>query len=182
MLLPQIIEKQKDGVFDSDGQLKAADDPFRLFYLYSYRNQFTVAKNEWNSFINLKTIDTVQTAKIKTKKLSDGRHKMIAPPLKVNQNISVQGNLAFINSALRGKNESFSSWKKSKVIDIYTTDHQEYIGSFHVYNHGDETMNDYFAGKNFFYTLSGNRLVRYKYRNPLIKHLKTGEAENLNSE
>lgn len=181
-LLPQIIEKQKDGVFDSDGQLKTADNPFRLVYLYSYRNQFTVAKNEWNSILHLKTIDTVQTAKIKTKKLSDGRHKMIAPPLKVNQNIALQGNLAFINSALRGKNESVSSWKKSKIIDIYRTDRQEYIGSFYIYNHGEETVTDYFAGKNFFFTLTGNKLIRYKYRNPLIQHLKTGEAENLNPE
>lgn len=176
------IRKQKDGVFDSDGQLHYSSNPFKIMYLYNYRNQFTIADGNLNILQNLNTIDTVTTAKIETKKLSDGRHKMVAPPLQVNQRISSQGKLTFIQSALMGKNESSAQWKKTSVIDIYRNDKNEYVGSFYIYNNGDTKVSDYLAGKDHFYSIIGKKLVRYNYRKPLIQNLKTGEAENLNKE
>lgn len=177
-----IIQKQKDGVFDSDGQLTISNHPFRLLYMYNYRNQFAIADQNFAVLNNLNTIDTTRTAKIETRKLSDGRHKMVAPPLKVNQMISSQANLAFIQSALIGRNESSTTWKKAKVIDIYRIDESEYIGSFYIYNQGNNKMSDYLAGSSHFFALIGQKLVRFSYRKPITKYLNTGEAENLNKE
>lgn len=176
------IQKQKDGVFDSDGQLNYSNNPFRILYLYNYRNQFTVSDENLNILQKLNTIDTTKTAKIETKKLSDGRHKMVAPPLQVNQRISSQGKLSFIQSSLMGKNESSDQWKKAGVIDIYRNDKNEYVGSFYIYNNGNNKVSDYLAGKEYFYSIVGKKLVRYNYRKPLVQNLKIGEAENLNKE
>lgn len=179
---PEIIQKQKDGVFDSDGQLTLSTHPYKVVYLYNYRNQFTVADHNLTIENKLRTIDTIETAHIKSKRLSDGRHKMIAPALKVNEKISAISNLAFIQSALKGKNESASDWKKAKVIDIYRLDKKEYIGSFYLYHNGDKSTHDYWAGQSNFYALVGKKLISYSYRQPLTEFLKTGEAENLNPE
>ena len=174
-----LIQKQKDGVFDSDGQLTFVNNPFRIIYLYNYRNEFFVADESLKIRQRLNTIDTIHTAKVQSKKLSDGRHKMVAPPLQVNQKISVQGKLAFVQSALIGRNESVSTWKKAKVVDIYLTDKKYYLGSFYIYDQGNNKMTDYMAGSSNFYAFIGQKLVKYSYRKPVLQHLKPGEAENL---
>lgn len=169
-----IIIKQKDGIFDTDGHLTSTDFPYRVIYLYNYRNQFVVTDRNLNIQQNLKTIDTVSVAATESKRLSDGRYKMIVPPVKVNENISAKGNIAFIHSVLRGRNESRASWNAAKVIDIYRLDKKEYIGSFYIYHEGERKMTDYLATDEFFYVLLGNKLVRYSYQKTLTKNLKTG--------
>ncbi|RLJ75120.1 MauE/DoxX family redox-associated membrane protein [Pedobacter alluvionis] len=176
-LFDHILEKQADGVFDSDGQLAVSENPRRPIYLYSYRNQFLTIDHQFKVKKKLNTIDTISKAKVQITSMSDGRHKMSAPPLKVNQNIAAYGNLALIQSELKGKFESSEEWKKAKVMDIYRTDRQEYIGSFHIFNRRKKAMSDYDMTDQYLFVIIGNELIRHKYRKPLTDYLNRGSRK-----
>ncbi|MCT2561821.1 MauE/DoxX family redox-associated membrane protein [Chryseobacterium herbae] len=177
-LRPSILEKQIDGVFDSDGTLIGSRGKGSLIYTYSYRNQFVVMDQDLSVLRRLNTIDTTSRAKIETRQLSDGNHKMTAPPLVVNKIMTGNGQLLFIQSNLMGKHESSKAWKNAAVVDIYHTDRQEYVGSFYIQNRKENTISQMLATDKYLYVLIGNELIRYQFRTAL-QDPKPGEAENL---
>jgi hypothetical protein len=116
------------------------------------------------------TIDTTTVAKIQTRRLSDGTHKMSAPPLKVNGTIATNRNLLFIQSNLKGKHESREMWKRATVVDIYRTDQPEYVGSFYIEKEGDTMLSQMMADDQYLYVLIANKLKRYRFREPISKY------------
>jgi len=178
-MYPKILERQLDGVFDVDGNLVIDRIEKNLIYTYLYRNQYVVMDELFDIQRKLNTIDTTQIAQIKITKLADGRHKMNAPPLKVNRQSFVHRGILFNHSDLMGKLESREAWKAAKVIDMYRTDRQEYIGSFYIYNKKESKMRDFLITDKYFYALIGDEVVRYRVRDNIIKYYKKGEAENL---
>lgn len=162
-----ILEKQLDGVFDSDGKLIGSRGVQQLIYTYSYRNQFIVMDHYLGVVKRLNTIDTTRWANIETRQLSDGKHKMTAPPLIVNKATTANGDLLFNESNLMGKHESAKAWKNAAVVDIYRTDRQEYLGSFYIPNRKENKMSHMLAAGSHLYVLIGNELIRYKLRKPL---------------
>ncbi|MDR6513717.1 DoxX family protein [Chryseobacterium camelliae] len=178
-LYPQILEKQYDGVFDVDGNFNFDRRLKNLIYTYLYRNQFIVMDQQFTIKNKLNTIDTTRTAQIKITKLADGRRKMNAPPIKVNRQTSAYAGLLFNQSDLMGKLESREAWKDAKVVDIYRTDRQEYIGSFYIYNKKDMKMRDFIITGNYMYVLRDAEVVRYRIRDIIKKNYMRGEAENL---
>lgn len=169
-LYPSILEKQIDGVFDVDGKLIFQPYNTEVLYTYTYRNQILAMDRQLNILRKLHTIDTTTIAKIQTRRLSDGTHKMSSPPLKVNGEIVSHRNLLFIHSSLKGRHESSKMWNKAAVVDIYRTDRQEYIGSFYI-EHKDETAFFHMAiDDQYFYVLLQNELKRYRLREPISKY------------
>lgn len=181
-LYPQLLEKQIDGVFDVDGNLTFDRFQKSLIYTYLYRNQYIIMDERLNLKNKFNTIDTTRTAQIRITKLPDGRHKMNAPPLKVNRQSAAFGGLLFNQSDLMGRLESREAWKAAKVIDIYRTDRQEYIGSFYIYNKKEMKMRDFVINGKYMYVLRGDEVVRYRIRDIIKKHYIRGEAENLEKE
>lgn len=178
-LSPDILQKQTDGLFDSDGKL--IDDPKsgNLIYTYFYRNQFLVMDSRLRLLRRLKTIDTISQAQVRAVVLSDGRRKMGAPPLQVNKNMTAFGGVIFNQSNLRGKFEERAAWKQASVIDCYRTDQQQYIGSFYISNRGKNKVAHMLTTERYLYIISGNELVRYRFAQSFIGQFKTGDAENL---
>ncbi|WP_412468739.1 MauE/DoxX family redox-associated membrane protein [Pedobacter sp. KLB.chiD] len=170
-LKPDILEKQIDGVFDSDGKLIANHTNNQFAYTYTYRNQFIIMDSNLNVLRRLNTIDTTSLAKVSSTELSDGRHKMNAPPLKVNVNCVLAGNLLFNESNLMGKNESRASWQKASIVDVYRTDQKEYIGSFYIYHKNKQKMRGMLATDQYLYVLLGNDIIRYHFRDNITKEL-----------
>ncbi|KQT24780.1 tellurium resistance protein TerC [Chryseobacterium sp. Leaf405] len=168
---PDILQKQIDGVFDSDGQFIYSKNPERWIYMYSYRNQLMVLDEKMHLTNIVKTIDTTTVAKIKTTKMKDGLYKMAEPPMIVNKRITAYGNLAFIQSNLKGRFEKEESWKKSSIIDIYRTDRQEYIGSFYIDKKKGIGLTDMMMTDRHLYVIIGKQLIRYTYRKPLTEIL-----------
>ncbi len=176
-LYRNILSKQIDGVFDMDGQL--ISDPGRqLAYIYAYRNEFIVTGPELDNMQRFNTIDTTRTAQIKVTKLSDGRHKMQAPPLKVNNNSVLYGGLLFNQSLLRGRHESGSAWQKADVIDVYKTDSPFYVGSFYLFKKRREKLNSFLVTDRNFYAIYGERIIKYKLTKDISKYFTPGAAEN----
>ncbi|UKB78596.1 DoxX family protein [Chryseobacterium sp. MEBOG07] len=166
-LQPTILEKQIDGVFDSDGKLIESWGAKQLIYTYSYRNQFLVMDHDLGIVKKFNTIDTTTRAKIETRQLSNGNHKMTAPPLLVNKMVTGNGQLLFIQSNLMGKYESAKAWKSSAIVDVYRTDRQEYVGSFYIPNRKENAISHMLATDKYLYVLIGNELIRYHFRMPL---------------
>lgn len=175
-----LLEKQVDGVFDMDGQLLRDDMTGELIYIYFYRNQFIVMDSSLHLSQRLHTIDTISRAQVRVRSLSDGRHKMDAPPLQVNKRSVVHNRLLFNESNLMGKFESREMWQKAAIIDMYRTDRQEYLGSFYVHHRGSHKMARMIVTDEYLFVLSGNEIVRYRFAQPVTRHfIKTGDAENL---
>jgi hypothetical protein len=175
-----LLEKQVDGMFDTDGQLLSDDVSGELIYIYTYRNEFLVMDDELTLLQKLHTIDTISRAQVKVHTLSDGKHKMDAPPLEVNKTAAVHGGVLFNESDLMGKFESPEMWKQAAIIDIYRTDEQEYLGSFYIYNRGKIRMSRMLATDTHLYVLCGAEIVRYRFAQTVTSYFRTGEAENLN--
>ncbi|WP_313239762.1 MauE/DoxX family redox-associated membrane protein [Sphingobacterium multivorum] len=181
-LFPQLLEKQIDGVFDVDGNISYDKSQKNIIYTYLYRNQYLIMDDHFNLENKFNTIDTTRIAQIKITKLADGRHKMNAPPLKVNRQSVAFGGVLFNQSDLMGKLESRDAWKAAKVIDMYRTDRQEYIGSFYIYNKKEMKMHDFMITGKYMYVLRGDEVVRYRIRDIIKKNYIRGEAENHHKE
>ena len=171
-IFPNILEKQLDGVFDVDGRLIRNSGTDELIYRYSYRNQIIMLNNNLDVLRKLNTIDTIKVAQISTTKLSDGKHKMNAPPLQVNDLMTVYNKVLFNQSNLIGKHESRNSWNKSVVVDMYKTDQQEYIGSFYIDAKKKAEITNLLAYDKFLFVISGKEIIKYQFRNSVTKHYK----------
>ncbi len=175
-----LLEKQVDGVFDTDGQLLRDDMTGELLYIYFYRNEFLVMDSSLHLSRRLHTIDTISRAQVQVRSLSDGRHQMGVPPMQVNKRSAVHDRVLFNESNLMGKFESREMWNRAAIIDMYRTDRQEYLGSFYVPDRGGHKIARIIVTDEHLFVLSGNEIVRYRFAQSVTRHFRTGEAENLN--
>jgi hypothetical protein len=181
-LRPDILQKQIDGVFDIDGSFIADNFRSQLIYTYTYRNQFIVMDADLNIQKKMNTIDTVRLAKIESKRLADGIHKMSAPPLKVNLRSAVHKNLLFNQSDLMGKHESKKAWKEASIVDVYRTDKPEYVGSFYLFKKDKHSISDFMVTDKYLYAIINDKIIQYQFTKPITKYFTSGEAENRSKE
>jgi len=161
---PEILVKQKEGLFDTDGDFQIDTETKSFVYTYYYRNQYITSDLLLNNINKGNTIDTVSMAKIQLKKLATGVTKMSAPPIEVNEVQALHSNILYNVAKLRGRHESKSLWKDAKIVDVYDYKSKIYKYSFYVYNRKNEKMRSMIVTSHYFYALIGNELVRYKRR------------------
>lgn len=159
-----ILEKQIDGMFDTDGDLVIEQAKKKMIYTYFYRNQYIITDMELEHKEFGHTIDTVSKAKLELKDLSTGQRKMQAPPLEVNQMQTVYNNQLFNVAKLRGKYESRASWKEANIIDVYDYQSKSYRYSFYVYYYEGHKIRDLLLTKDYLYILAGDKLIKHKRR------------------
>ncbi|WP_284653484.1 MauE/DoxX family redox-associated membrane protein [Flavobacterium terrisoli] len=157
-----LLQKQIDGVFDSDGMLRYNPENQKLVYSYFYRNQFIVADKNLQLSYRGNTIDTTKTAKIKIATLSNGDRKLAGSPLMVNKLISTSENNLFVYSNLKGRYESNKLWRQTSVIDVYDLKTKNYNYSFYVYHINGKKPQEMFATKNKVYFIFDNTIVAYQ--------------------
>lgn len=156
------LEKQIDGVFDTDGSFIRDPKAKKMIYTYFYRNEYRVLDSTLAFSGKGKTIDTISKAQIKLATLKDGTTKMSAPPLKVNIDQAAYDGLLFNESNLRGKHESAEMWKEAKIIDVYHYPTGDYRYSFYVHHNKQEKMRSMLVTKKYFYALRENQLIKYQ--------------------
>lgn len=161
---PQVLQKQMEGIFDTDGTLQYSATLHKLIYTYYYRNQYIITKENLTVEHRANTIDTTTKAKLEVVKIKQsGDIKLAAPPYMVNRHTTVRGNLLFVNSLLRGKYEEIDVWKYASVVDVYDLSKQTYLLSFYVYDEEAGRMKNFFAGDSAMYILSGHYILKYGY-------------------
>ena len=153
-----LLQKQIDGFFCTDGILNYDPSRLILVYTYFYRNQFICFDTSLNLIYRGKTIDTTSYAKLKIATSASGMiSKLAGPPFTVNKRAVVNEGLLYIYSALRANNETTKSFNSYSVIDIYSLDtgaykfsiyvnniHGKKINSFYVHNHKLMTIHDHY--------------------------------------
>ena len=158
----EFLEKQVDGVFDTDGNFVV--DPYnrKTIYTYHYRNEYRILDSTLTFAGKGKTIDTISRAQIKLVQLKDQKIKMSAPPLKVNENQAAYREFLFNEANLRGKFETYQMWNNNKIVDVYHYPSNTYQYSFTVPHDEENKMRSMLVTAKHFYILRGDELIRYQ--------------------
>ena len=165
-LAPNLLQKQIDGVFDTDGSLQYSAALQKLVYVYYYRNQFIVADPQLRLSYRGNTIDTNSVAKLKIAYLPEqGIKQFSAPPFTVNASSSVFNNLLFVHSNLEGKFESQKMWEQASVIDVYDIVENSYQFSFYVYHHNRQKTRSFVVTDSHLFALIDDQIVAYSLGN-----------------
>lgn len=159
----RLLEKQIDGVFDSDGMLYFSKSTGWVVYTYYYRNQYIIAEPSLDLHYRGTTIDTVSKAAIEVVDIPGRNEKKLArPPVTANRLSAVDGNLLFVASGLIGQFEDRNLWEHSSIIDVYDIAARKYIASFYLYHHDGKKARAIAADNGRFYALIGNQIVFYR--------------------
>lgn len=156
------LQKQVDGIFDTDGMLLYNLKLKRIHYLYFYRNQYLTFDKNLKLIKTGKTIDTISKAVIKVENTANGDATMATPPVTVNKNAAVYKNLLFVHSERIGKYEGKKILKHAVIVDVYDHTNGNYISSMYIYNVEQEKMRSFRIDGNNMYTLTGNYLTAVK--------------------
>ena len=168
-----LLQKQKDGFFDTDGSMNYSEASRRFIYLYRYRNQYIVTDKYLNLIHRGNTIDTTTTANIQTKYISSKKQvKFSAPPQTVNRHSALHKNLLFVNSLLAGKYDPESMSKHASVIDVYNINNTSYMMSFYIYKEDGVAFDDFLVNDTHLFALFGKTLVVYRLHPFLTKEYK----------
>jgi hypothetical protein len=158
-----LIQKQIDGLFCTDGVLLFDGRYNRVLYTYYYRNQFICSDTSLNLQYRGRTIDTTAYAKIKVSKIeSSGMTTLASPPAIVNRAAFAHDGMLFINSNLSGDNESIDSFRSSDVIDVYDTSTGVYRLSFYVSRKKSQRIRAFAVHSNELFVLRGKMVEIYK--------------------
>src|SRR5690606_13105093 len=132
----EILEKQLDGIFDTDGQLIYNLNFDKLIFTYYYRNEYLVMDPDLKLEHRGKTIDTISQAQLHiAENNSKGQRKLGGQTVLVNKTIASSGGLLFVDSPRLGKLESKNMLKDANIIDVYDFINQTYRFSFYLYKH-----------------------------------------------
>ncbi|GAA3586863.1 hypothetical protein GCM10022396_00040 [Flavivirga amylovorans] len=159
----ELLQKQIDGVFDTDGSLLYNRQLQKLVYTYFYRNQYIVADKNLELKRLGKTIDTISRAQIKVGTIaSKNQLKMAAPALLVNKYSATYGSYLFVNSKLIGRYEPIDMWEQASIIDVYNIEENTYEFSFYVYNIGKDKLKTFQVLNDKLIAMIGNHIVIYQ--------------------
>lgn len=160
---PDILKKQVDGFFCTDGIFIKAPHSNNVFYIYYYRNQFIATDTNLSVLYTGKTIDTVAHAKIKLGRIASDNQLTIAnPPVYVNKKASANERYLFINSALKADNETIEMHEGAAAIDVYDLNNGKYKFSFYLASINVAKMTDFAVCGQTLYALFGTSLYKYK--------------------
>lgn len=173
VLNPKILQKQFDGVFDTDGQLLYSSELKRVVFLYAYRNEFTVADRNLKIDFRGNTIDTITRAQLSVVRIKEkGQRKLSKPPLFVNKSSAVSNDLLFVNSAIPGRYEEDQLWKNASIIDVYSIVKKQYLFSFSIYDIKGKKMKSFVIQDNKLIALIGSHIVHYDLDQKIISKYK----------
>jgi hypothetical protein len=158
-----LLQKQGDGIFSTDGVMIQIPNTTKWLYMYYYRNQFFCADSNLILIYRGKTIDTVSHAHISVSFIkSRNQIMMSSPPLLVNRNCSANKEYIFINSALNAENESHKILEEISIIDVYNVVDGKYKFSFYLPNFGGKKPSDFKVYQSTLVTIYEHYVVTYK--------------------
>ena len=164
-----ILLKQIDGIFCTDGMLIYNAPVDRLIYVYFYRNSFISLDTNLNIKYTARTIDTVTKVHFQVGKISsENTFTLSSPPSQVNKKSFAFKDWVFINSALKADNETESKFRSNSIIDVYASKDGRYCFSFYLPDIDGFRLKDFAVTDNALIAIHGNFLVVYSIRYPAI--------------
>jgi len=157
-----ILEKQIDGLFCTDGVLEYNHHLNKLIYLYYYRNQILLIDTNLKLIKKIKTIDPIDSVKFKVSKIkSENSVTLSSPSLIVNARCSTWNKYLFVQSKLMGQHEDETLFKTSTVIDVYDLETYKYRFSIYLPNFNNKPIRQFKVTGNYIYTLSDQFITMY---------------------
>ncbi|MFC0776871.1 MauE/DoxX family redox-associated membrane protein [Flavobacterium sp. HJSW_4] len=173
-----LLQKQIDGIFDTDGTLLFDEKTNRAVYTYYYRNEYIAIDTNANLEYSANTIDTTTKAKIKVAHLKNNtERKLSAPAITVNAYTAVCENLLFVNSKVSGRFESDKLWEQSFIIDVYNLDTKSYLMSFSLYKIGNKKLSSIIVTPEYLYAIMGTDLGIYRLRDLLKNEINSVKSK-----
>ncbi|TPG31323.1 MauE/DoxX family redox-associated membrane protein [Flavobacterium pectinovorum] len=165
-----LLQKQVDGVFDTDGSLLYNSQLDKVIYTYAYRNEFLIIDSKLGRHTSGHTIDTTSHAQVAVASIKSKNIKTLArQPKLVNKLTASFGNYLFVNAALIGKYEPEIMWKQASIIDVYNLKENTYAFSFYVYNIEGRTMDEFVVLNDRIVSLNGRHLTIEKLKTNYYK-------------
>ena len=166
-LYDNILEKQIDGVFCTDGMLITNKELHKIIYTYYYRNQFITTDYNFKKLYYQNTIDTNLHAKLKLVSIhGQNQTKLAAPPFKVNKESFSSGNYLYVNSTIMGRHEVKELWEQASIIDVYDLSDSSYRFSFYIDHVNKNKLSEFLVDKDTIVALIGSKLITYIIKEP----------------
>lgn len=157
-----LLQKQRDGIFCTDGLLRYNRDLNRLLYVYHYRNQYLVMDTTLMLDYRANTIDTFSVAQVAFDSVSSERSvRLSGPPVTVNKRFATSGKYLFIHSKVAARNESMKQFARGAVIDVYDLLTHTYAFSFYLPDYRGKPLKDFTVADGKLYALFDNAVKRY---------------------
>ncbi|HMH34150.1 MAG TPA: hypothetical protein VK543_14030 [Puia sp.] len=158
-----MIEKQKEGLFSTDGMIRFDRLSNRLVYIYYYRNQFICLDSNLNFRYQSRTIDTISQAKINVVRIaSENKIVLAAPPLLVNNLSCIDQDILYINSPRLANNENEKGFASYSVIDMYSLKDGSYKYSFNIPDYKGQKLRNFSVINHRIVAFQGHFMLTYK--------------------
>ncbi|RFM28676.1 hypothetical protein [Deminuibacter soli] len=162
-----VLQKQVDGIFCTDGILQYDRVNAAIVYLYYYRNQFVRLDTNLNVLSIGKTIDTVSHVKLSVGSIASQQEvTMSAPPVVVNKASCISNGLLYVYSALKANNEDEQMFSESSDIDVYNVKSGKYLYSFFIHDIDHKKIRDFRVMGKWLLALNGNYISVHELRLP----------------
>ena len=166
----ELLQKQGDGIFDTDGQLLLNRKLEKFIYIYFYRNEFMIFDKDLKLEYRGTTIDTISQSQLEISHLNSSNQDKLNPnAIVVNRQTTTDGNYLFINSDRLGKYEDAENLHRATIIDVYNIDLKEYSFSFYIYNYKNSKVSSFRIKDNLLITIMGNYLITYQLNDKYFK-------------
>lgn len=158
-----LLVKQVDGIFDSDGSLLWNAKHKQFLYVYKYRNTYEVVNKNMIKLFTGKTIDTIKTAIIDVNYDSSNQQSKLGwKSIMVNKTSATSGDYLYIESDRLGKYEDDSN--SSTIIDVYNITNNSYEFSFYIYHNPGKKLKEFKVDGNMLVALIDERLLIYEIK------------------
>lgn len=180
VLLKPLLDKQIDGIFDTNGSLKYNEANQKLIYTYTFKNEYLITDELLSSKAIFNTIDTISKVRIKVRYLSSKKQsKLASPEYIVNARTSTFGNYLFVNSLIMGKHEVKEMWDEASIIDVYNIVSNTYEFSFYLTNIKNNKMTDFVINRDRVFVITGQFLSTYKLKENFYSKQKIDYRDSL---
>lgn len=157
----ELLTKQVDGVFCTEGKLLHAADPSVFIYVYLFRNQYLVMDSSLTLLYRGHTIDTNSVAKIKVQTYADStRSQLTAPPVVVNRLAAAAQNHLLVASEVLADNDPDQVLDGVAIVDVYALD-KGYQQSFYLSKQGHKRLSDMGVYNGVLYAIIDQYLYSY---------------------
>ncbi len=164
---PELLEKQIDGVFCTDGILYYNKNLKMIIYTYYYRNEFICVDTSMQLLYRGNTLDTVSKAGIHVTEVKSASKTTTSAPRKVsNSGGATFGPWLFNRSKLMARNEEKKQFLNASVIDAYDlTNYGRYMFSFYLPKYKKHKAREFRVFENYIIALYDRYVVVYDVEN-----------------
>ena len=161
-LIPQILERQVDGIFDVEGFLTFNEELQRIIYVYRFRNEYLIMDTNLNEVHRKKLIDTISIAQLQIDTIAGkGQRKLGSNTIHVSNTIATSGKQLYVHSKRLGKYEPELDDGRS-IVDVYDLNKGLYTHSLYLQHPGMKPLMDLALKNNQVYAICGTYLIHYQ--------------------